>query len=55
MTENPLNDAEKEADWKYQLMMGLIENSKKYSGLPSIIPVITHYDYVSEDHDLIHP
>ena len=36
-------------------MLEIIENIKKYSGLPSIIPIITSHDYVSIDHDLIHP
>ena len=34
-------------------MLEIIENSKKYSGLPSIIPIITDYDYVSTDYDLV--
>ena len=55
MTERPLNKSQKESDWKYQLMLEIIENTKKYSGydyergggLPSIIPIITSHDYVS--------
>ena len=55
MTAEPLNSSEKENDWKYQLILEMIENSKKYTGLPSIIPIITDYDYVSTDHDMMHP
>ena len=33
----------------------LHEKLKEYVGIPSVIPIITHYDFVSPDPDMIHP
>ena len=55
MTPRPLSVEEAQQDWRYWLMTFLIDNERKYVGVPSIIPIITHYDFISSDQDMIHP
>ena len=53
MTAEELSEEEKEADWRYKLMIEVIEELKEQNSLPRLIPVITHYDYIANDEEMI--
>ena len=48
-----LSDEEKEIDWRYKLMMEVIEKLKQENSLPHLIPVITHFDYSTLDNEMM--
>ena len=55
MTAEELSEEEKETDWRYKLMIEVIEELKEQNSLPRLIPFITHFDYVANDEEMIFP